>query len=51
MMMGTIRTRPTIPSAIPDQQLVYSIAATVKDTIEDCVNAAPPKRDVPLDIV
>ncbi|WP_119270304.1 hypothetical protein [Taklimakanibacter deserti] len=39
---------PTIPSAIPDQQLVYSIDATVKDTIEDCVNAAPPKRDVPV---
>jgi len=39
---------PTIPSAIPDQQLIYSIKATVKDTIEDCVNAAPPKRDVPL---
>lgn len=37
---------PTIPSAIPDQQLVYTIDATVKDTIEDCVNAAPPKRDV-----
>ena len=39
---------PTIPSAIPDQQLVYSIAATAKDTVEDCVNAAPPKRDVPV---
>lgn len=39
---------PTIPSAIPDQQLVYSITAGVKDTIEDCVNAAPPKRELPL---
>jgi len=39
---------PTIPSAIPDQQLIYSIKATVKDTIEDCVNAAPPGRDLPV---
>lgn len=39
---------PTMPSAIPDQQLVYSITATAKDTIADCVNAAPPKRDVPV---
>lgn len=38
----------TIPSAIPDQQLVYSIAAKMKDTVEDCVNAAPPARDLPL---
>jgi predicted secreted protein len=38
----------TIPSAIPDQQLIYTITATVKDTVEDCVNAAPPKRHVPL---
>jgi predicted secreted protein len=37
---------PTIPSAIPDQQLVYTISVTVKDTIADCVNAAPPKRDL-----
>jgi|GEM_PF-4632259 len=39
---------PTIPSAIPDQQLIYTIDAEVKDVIEDCVNAAPPKRDVPV---
>ena len=39
---------PTIPSAIPDQQLVYSITAKVKDTIKDCVNAAPPARELPL---
>lgn len=39
---------PTIPSAIPDQQLVYSITASVKDTVEDCVNAAPPRRDLPV---
>jgi hypothetical protein len=39
---------PTIPSAIPDQQLVYSIEAKVKDTIDDCVNAAPPARELPL---
>ncbi|WP_119389625.1 hypothetical protein [Taklimakanibacter lacteus] len=39
---------PTIPSAIPDQQLVYTLAVTVKDTIEDCVNAAPPKREIPM---
>jgi hypothetical protein len=39
---------PTIPSAIPDQQLVYSIEAKVKDTVEDCVNAAPPARELTL---
>ena len=39
---------PTIPSAIPDQQLVYGIDATVKDTVEDCVNASPPKRELPV---
>lgn len=39
---------PTIPSAIPDQQLVYTIAAKVTDTIADCVNAAPPARDLPV---
>jgi hypothetical protein len=39
---------PTIPSAIPDQQLVYTIDATTKDTIEDCVNAAPLKREGPV---
>jgi hypothetical protein len=39
---------PTIRSAIPDQQLIYTIEARVKDVIEDCVNAAPPKRDVPV---
>lgn len=39
---------PTIPSAIPDQQLVYTIDAKVTDTIADCVNAAPPARDVPV---
>jgi len=38
---------PTIPSAIPDQQLIYTINVSVKDTIEDCVNAAPPKREIP----
>lgn len=39
---------PTIPSAIPDQQLVYTINAKVTDTIADCVNAAPPARELPL---
>jgi predicted secreted protein len=39
---------PTIPSAIPDQQLVYSITVKMKDTIEDCVNAAPPARELTL---
>lgn len=39
---------PTIPSAIPDQQLVYTIAAKVTDTLADCVNAAPPARDLPV---
>jgi predicted secreted protein len=39
---------PTIPSAIPDQQFVYSITTKVKDTVEDCVNAAPPARELPL---
>jgi hypothetical protein len=39
---------PTIPSAIPDQQLLYSIEARVKDTVEDCANAAPPARELPL---
>lgn len=39
---------PTIPSAIPDQQLVYSMEAKTADTIPDCVNAAPPARDVPV---
>jgi hypothetical protein len=39
---------PTIPSAIPDQQLVYSIGVSMKDTIEDCVNAAPPERELPV---
>lgn len=37
---------PTIPSAIPDQQLLYTIAAKITDTLADCVNAAPPARDV-----
>jgi hypothetical protein len=39
---------PTIPSASPDQQLVYSLEARVTDTVEDCVNAAPPARKAPL---
>lgn len=39
---------PTLPSAIPDQQLVYTIDAKVSDTIADCVNAAPPARDLPV---
>lgn len=36
---------PTIPSAIPDQQLTYNIAAGFKDAPPDCVNAALPARD------
>ncbi|QIG46371.1 hypothetical protein G5V57_00515 [Nordella sp. HKS 07] len=39
---------PTIPSAIPDQQLVYSIETKFTDTLADCANAAPPARDLPV---
>lgn len=39
---------PTIPSAIPDQQFVYSIGAKTTDPLPDCVNAAPEPRDIPV---
>lgn len=39
---------PTIPSAIPDQQLVYTIDARTTDPLPDCVNAAPDPRDIPV---
>lgn len=39
---------PTIPSAIPDQQLVYAIGAKTADPLPDCVNAAPEPRDIPV---
>jgi hypothetical protein len=37
--------RPTIPSAIPDQQLTYGIDAKLTDVPQDCVNAMPPARE------
>lgn len=36
---------PTIPGAIPDQQLIYSIDAKLTDVPGDCVNAMPPPRE------
>jgi hypothetical protein len=36
---------PTIPSALPDQQLIYSIDAKLTDVPQDCVNAMPPARE------
>ena len=35
---------PTLPSAIPDQQLVFTLEARPSPEPEDCVNAATPAR-------
>ncbi|HHZ10460.1 MAG TPA: hypothetical protein GX405_16955 [Rhizobiales bacterium] len=44
---------PTLPSAIPDQQLVYTLEARPSREPEDCVNAAPPAREksVEFDVI
>ena len=44
---------PTLPSAIPDQQLVYTLEARPSREPEDCVNADPPARDksVEFDVI
>lgn len=44
---------PTLPSAIPDQQLVYTLEARASPEPKDCVNAEPPARDksVEFDII
>lgn len=36
--------RPTLPSAIPDQQYEFTLTAKLGDQPADCFNAAPPQR-------
>lgn len=44
---------PTLPGAIPDQQLVYTLEARPSREPEDCVNAEPPARpkSVEFDVI
>ncbi|CAG0996781.1 hypothetical protein RHIZO_02566 [Rhizobiaceae bacterium] len=44
---------PTLPSAIPDQQLVYTLEARPSPEPNDCVNAEPPARakSVEFDVI
>lgn len=44
---------PTLPSAIPDQQLVFTLEARPSPEPEDCANAAPPARQksVEFDVI
>lgn len=44
---------PTLPSAIPDQQLVYTLETRTSPEPEDCVNVEPPAREktVEFDII
>lgn len=44
---------PTLPSAIPDQQLVFTLETRPSPEPEDCVNAAPPARQksVEFDVI